>query len=340
MQKSISVNIKKKSKELKKEGTTSFYVTDPLTGSAIIHGATNSRPKAYAGEHIDCPWDDPKEKILENGDAFLITNDFPAIETGSVEYERYKILVGDLYELEQARGECLVTIYSQKHEGHWLNLPESTLIDVIGLWAKSTERSKNTKDIVYTQIFENDGPLNTMTHPHGQQYNFTVLPPFITNEIRNSEEFYKKHSKNIFEAILEVETAAKDRIVCENEHFIAFIPPGGRWPYQMRVIPKKRVLWVFELDEEQKKGLVDIITKVRKTYKKFFSGSYEPTIMMNIHQAPFDKSYKDTYGFRVEFYNTALSPTAEKLMFSLENSTGLIAYGNIPEKSAQDLREV
>ncbi|RJR15671.1 galactose-1-phosphate uridylyltransferase [Candidatus Microgenomates bacterium] len=329
------------SKQLKASSNTlkSFYTEDPITGNVVIHGATNNRPKAYAGEIIDCPWDNPKTILLQRGNAFLVPNDFPALSENSASDPQLDYLANNIYRICNARGECLIVIYSKQHKGHWLTLNDETLNDVVALWAMSTKRAQE-KGFQYAHIFENDGPLNSMHHPHGQQYNLMDIPPFQKHEIRRAQKHFAKTGKNIFDMVLEAETKNNERIIYENEDFIVFAAPGAKWPFQVRILPKKRALWVFEFSENQQKQLADVITKVRKSYAAYFTNKYKPTFMMNLIQAPFDNEelYRQVYGFRIDIFCTALSDKAEKLMFSLENATGLIAYSTTPEEIAEELR--
>lgn len=96
----------------------STIVTDPLTGSSTIHGQTNKRPKAYAGEVKQCPWDEPKKVILTVGSAFITINDFPAIDSKSLSQPQSKEVIDEVYSVKSAHGECLMVIYSNQHDAH------------------------------------------------------------------------------------------------------------------------------------------------------------------------------------------------------------------------------
>lgn len=320
----------------------SFYTEDPITGTVVIHGATNKRPKAYVGEFIACPWDKPKNSILEEHGSFLTWNDFPALDANSLEDQIVKANVGDLYSVKNARGECLMVIYSREHRGHWLSLPKEQLLHVVHLWMHATLRAKEKK-CKYTLIFETDGPHNTMTHPHGQQYNFADIPTQIVAEINRTHTYYQKSGTNLFRDILRVELDSSERIIFSDNSWIAFAPPGAKWPFQIRILPKKHLLWLDEMSDEEAKDLVTILTNVRQAYANYFSKGYTPTVMMDILQSPLDEHedfYRSIFGLRIDFFCTALSEKGEKLMFSLENGSGLIAYGSTPEEIAQKLREI
>lgn len=319
----------------------SFYTHDPISGNVALHGATNKRPKAYAGDTPKCPWDSiPTEPVLKSGEAFLVKNDFPAIHDSSLDLKSDSTDLNELYKVSLARGGCYVAIYTHEHDKRWDQLSDSQKLDVINLWADSTLHLKENNEINFVQIFENIGPKNSMTHPHGQIYSLSEVPPKVDQELTNSYNFHKRTGANLFSQILETEISSKYRIVYENKSFIAFSPPGAEWPYQIRVLPKRHVLWIFELNNEERKDFAEIITKIRIGLTKLFNENYKPTIMMTLQQAPFDDkyNYKEIYGMRMEFYNTALSKVAEKLMYSVENSTGLKVYGSNAEDIAEELR--
>lgn len=319
----------------------SIAVTDPLMGTTAVHGQTNKRPKAYAGEHIPCPWDTISSPLLRYNTAYLVSNDYPALSSERYSYQ--SLLLDDLYPIESALGACYVVIYSEDHEKHWLTLSKEEQQNVVRLWVESTKMIRKKRRFRYTHIFENDGPINTMTHPHGQQYAFVSLPPYIQEELRRCMVFYKHRKQNLFQNIQEVETRNKKRIIVENASWFAYVPPGARWPFQVRILPKRSVLWIDMLTDCELLDLAESITMIRHAYARYFSHSYRPTIMMNVFQAPFDRSsvkYQQYYRMRVEFFVTALSSNAEKLMFSIENSTGYSLYSQTPEETASVLRDM
>ncbi len=319
----------------------SIAVTDPLMGTTAVHGQTNRRPKAYAGEYIPCPWDAITSPLLRYNTACLVPNDYPALSSDRYSYQ--SLLLDDLYPIESALGVCYVVIYSEDHEKHWLTLSKEERENVVHLWAESTRMIRKNKKLRYTHIFENDGPINTMTHPHGQQYAFVSVPLYIQDELRRCMLFYKYRKQNLFQKIQEVEMRNKKRIIIENESWFAYAPPGARWPFQVRILPKRSVLWLDMLTDRELSDLAESLTMIRHVYARYFSHSYRPTIMMNIFQSPCDRSYlkyQRYYRMRVEFFVTALSSNAEKLMFSIENSTGYSLYSQTPEETASILRSL
>lgn len=318
-------------------------LSDPLMGTSSVHGVTNNRPKAYSGEQIPCPWDKKYDNaLLTYGESYIVVNDYPALMNLDSLIDTHKEEMSSLFNSRFGKGECLVIIYSHAHEGHWLTLSEQNQWDIIELWVNSSVRSNKLKGCKYSLIFENDGPLNSMPHPHGQQYNFYEIPPSVKSEISRARQYYKSNNKNLFSSLYEKEVEDASRIIVENRSYIAFIPPGAKWPYQVRILPRRNVTHLYDLSGTEREDLYLIITDVRLAYKRLFSGTYKPTIMMNILQAPYgnDDDLHKTFGFRVEFFNTALNVKAEKLMFSVENSTGYSIYSQRAEETAQQLRSV
>jgi UDPglucose--hexose-1-phosphate uridylyltransferase len=280
---------------------------------------------------------------LQVNDAFLTGNDFPALPSASLSEKKKIALLNGVYPVSNARGECLMVIYSSRHDARWLTLSTHERRDVVALWTQATERSKHLPGCVFTEIFENDGPINSMPHPHGQQYNFGDIPPAISSELARCSAYTDREKRNLFRSLYEAEVDHRTRVVYQNATFISFVPPGARWPFQVRILPRKQILWLTELSGKERNDLEEIITLVRRSYAQFFTSSYQPTIMMTVQQAPFNRAdsyYRSIYGFRVEFYNTALSQNAEKLMFSIENSTGYVLYSDPADIIASKLKKV
>ena len=75
----------------------------------------------------------------------------------------------------------------------------------------------------------------TLHHPHGQIYAF----PFVTPRVRQHGDpgplpTRLQSGQNLFEDLVAAELDEGTRIVARNEHWVAFVPPAARWPYEVR----------------------------------------------------------------------------------------------------------
>ena len=69
---------------------------------------------------------------------------------------------------------------------------------------------------------------------------------------RTQLEFYKTHGKPMLMDYIELELAQKERIVVENDMWIAVVPFWALWPYETLLLPKRHVLRFADLTDEER----------------------------------------------------------------------------------------
>ena len=71
----------------------------------------------------------------------------------------------------------------------------------------------------YVTIFENRGAMMGASnpHPHGQIWANATIPNEPAKELASFRHFQREHSACLLCSYLKLESAMKERIVCENE---------------------------------------------------------------------------------------------------------------------------
>jgi UDPglucose--hexose-1-phosphate uridylyltransferase len=77
----------------------------------------------------------------------------------------------------------------------------------------------------------------TLHHPHGQVYAFPFVPPRTGRLLARARAYRTRTGRNLFDDLVASELADGRRIVARNEHWIAFVPPAPRWPYEVMLFP-------------------------------------------------------------------------------------------------------
>ena len=71
------------------------------------------------------------------------------------------------------------------------------------------------------------------------------------------------------------ELIAKERVILENNHFVVLVPYFAYWPYETIVLPSKRnVKRLYELTEDEKHSLADILKRLLAKYDNLFECSF------------------------------------------------------------------
>lgn len=250
-------------------------------------------------------------------DVYVFTNDFSALLPVTPEggENEQGLLVSN-----SESGICKVICFSPDHS---LTLPvmqEEAIVKVIQLWKDEFKTLSENKNIRYIQIFENKGEIMGCSnpHPHGQIWASSSLPLELTKETTQQKKYYEEHGKSLLSAYLDVELQKRERIVLENEHFVALVPYWAVWPYETMIICKRHVQTIAQFTAEEEKAFASILKQLTTKYDNLFNSSFPYSAGM--HQAPVNDGQDHTaWHWHMHFYPPLLrSATVKKFMVGYE----------------------
>lgn len=287
-----------------------------------------------------CPFCPGSGKVPEDFQVLKYDNDFPALSENPPEPDK---VGSELYKTKKAYGKCEVILYSKEHNAVLSDLSVEHIKKLVDLWSLRYEELSKDKEIKYILEFENRGEEVgvTMPHPHGQIYGYSVMPLKIQTELNSCREYYDENKECLICNMNREEINFKERIVMENEDFIAYIPFFTDYPYGLFVVSKEHYSKMIDFNDRVKTNFADILKKVSGTFDSLFNKRFP--YMMCIHQAPVNSpeygNYNEYYHFHVEFYPPLRS--ADKIKFNASSETGAWAACNprAVEDTAEELRE-
>jgi len=246
----------------------------------------------------------------------------------------------DLYRVKPSLGICEVVLYRPGHEGTLTDCSLEEIYKLILVWADRFRELGNRKEIKYVFIFENKGEIigTTLPHPHGQIYAFSYIPPRVRRELDNCRRHYRKFGRCLLCEVLKKERKAKERIVCENEHFTALIPFYARWPYELHLFSRRHLGSLAEMKDEEYHNLAILLKEVLVRYDLLWNRSF-PYIMV-MHQSPTDGGKYPHYHFHIEFYPPYRAPDKLKYLAGCESGAGTYINDTLPEEKAAELRAI
>lgn len=246
---------------------------------------------------------------------YVFTNDF-----GALLPEAHQVTPQNpLFHAEAIQGICRVICFSPDHS---LTLPQmelSHIEEVINLWKKEYEDLGSKDFINYVQIFENKGEIMGCSnpHPHGQIWATSVIPDEPEKEQKQQLAYYNRHGRTLLQDYLEEELKSGERIVIENESFVALVPFWAVWPYETMIIPKRPVSNILEFTKHEVSAYADILKRLTCKYDNLFQTSFPYSA--GIHQAPTDGANHPEWHFHMHFYPPLLrSATVKKFMVGFE----------------------
>ncbi len=247
---------------------------------------------------------------------FVFDNDFgallPNIETGTFD-ER------GLLRAQSERGICRVICFSPRHDRTLPNMPLSDIRRVVDVWAAQTREIGSEDFINYVQIFENNGAAMgaSSPHPHCQIWTNEHVPTESAKELRAQLEYAETKDACLLCDYLAVESAAGERIVLQNDHFVVLVPFWAVWPFETIVLSRRHVGSLPDLDDAERDGLADIVKRLTTRYDNLFQVSFPYS--MGWHQSPTDGAPHPETHLHAHYYPPLLrSATVRKFMVGYE----------------------
>jgi UDPglucose--hexose-1-phosphate uridylyltransferase len=190
---------------------------------------------------------------------------------------------------------------------------------VVDVWCEQFEELGTNPMINYVQIFENKGSIMGCSnpHPHGQIWSSSSVPTELIKESKSQKEYFEKHGTTLLGDYLNAELGKKERLLVENEHFVALVPYWAVWPFETMIISRRAVQNILQLTEEERSGLADIYKQLTVKYDNLFEVSF--AYSAGLHQAPTDGKDYPEWHLHMHFYPPLLrSASVKKFMVGYE----------------------
>jgi UDPglucose--hexose-1-phosphate uridylyltransferase len=270
-------------------------------------------------------------------ETFVFRNDFAALLPETPPYASDQ---DGLLRSESVRGECRVICFSPRHDLTLARMSVPERLRVVRMWAEqSAELGRRWR---WVQVFENRGEQMGASnpHPHGQIWALDRLPTEVAREDACQREFHAERGRPLLLAYAERERDLGERVVVEEEGWLAVVPYWAVWPFETLLLPLFPVTRLDLLNEKQQASLARILGRLLSRYDNLFATSFPYS--MGWHGAPFepDRPPAGHWQLHAHFYPPLLrSATVRKFMVGFE----LLAEAQrdlTPEQAAARLAEL
>jgi len=313
---------------------------NPLLEEWVIV-ATHRQERTYkppAGHCPLCPTrtgEEPTEVPEPDYEIVVFENRFPSLQLPAPE----PAVAGNwLHPVAPGEGVCEVVLYSPNHDSTLADESVEALERLVRVWRDRFESLGSRREIRYVFIFENKGDVIgvTLSHPHGQIYAFSYVPPHIERELQASRSHYAQHRRCLLCDVLEDERQDGRRVVSENPSFVAVVPFYARFPYEVHILAVRHLQSLNEITRQEEHHLAAILKDILVRYDRLFGFSL-PYIMA-IHQRPTDRRDYSYFHFHIEFYPPHRSATKLKYLAGCESGAGSFVNDTLAEEKAAELR--
>lgn len=251
-------------------------------------------------------------------DTFVFMNDFAAVlpdappapftpESGPEQ----------LLRVEPVPGTARVMCFSPRHD---LTLPEmadASIRNVVEMWAEQT--TDLGRRYRWVQVFENKGEIMGCSnpHPHGQVWGIDTLPNEPSKEDEQQRIYLAREGRPLLVDYTNLEAERRERVVVENDDWLAIVPFWAVWPYETMLLPRRHVLRLPDLSDGERESLARILKRLLIRYDNLFKTSFPYS--MGWHGAPFGPEPHDHWQLHAHFLPPLLrSATVKKFMVGYE----------------------
>ena len=249
---------------------------------------------------------------------FVFENDFPALAKEFIVAALDDENVG-LLRAETESGVCRVICFSPQHDLTLANMALSDIVSVVELWTDQAAELGERTDVSYVQIFENRGAMMGASnpHPHCQIWATRNLPNEPAFELGAQREYLTQRKASLLSAYLALEIKRRERIVAENESWVALVPFWAVWPFETMLLPRRNVASLEALTTTERESLASMLKTVAFGYNQVFNTPFPYS--MGLHPAPSDDQEHPEWQLHVHFYPPLLrSASIRKFMVGFE----------------------
>ncbi len=296
-------------------------------------------PFCYGNEHMT-----PREVLAYRDDSpkadtpgwalRVIPNKFPALE----QYDAREGLAFDnangwnFLESYQGYGVHEVIIETPDHNRHLADLKDDELALVLKSFEERLRSLAGDPRLKYVQIFRNHlrEAGASIEHPHCQLLALPFIPPLLEKEYRRCREYYQDEGRCLVCTLLEEEEKMGERVVLENDSFLAFIPFAAPLPFTTWIIPRGHASSLEVSADNWEEKLAPVL---KGFLAKLSQKLEDPPYNLYLHLAPLRSESLPYYHWHMEIIPKLT------IVAGLEMATGTYINVSKPEEAAKFLRE-
>jgi len=189
----------------------------------------------------------------------VVPNKYPAL---IIEGELIKEGEG-LYDKMSGIGAHEVIIETPNHDENFADFPVEHIALVFKAYKERILDLEKDPRFQYVMVFKNHGRAAgaSLEHSHSQLIALPILPRMIVSEINGAQSHFDYKERCIFCDIIHQEIKLNERVVCQNNEFIAITPFAPRTPFEMWVLPKKHASAYYSMDDQEIDALAEVFSE-------------------------------------------------------------------------------
>lgn len=258
-----------------------------------------------------------------------VQNKYPALQR---EGERKRVFDGVRREISGV-GYHEVLVESPLHNTcPALESPEQLTLMLKAFQQRGWEIAKDRR-VQHIIYFKNHGLRagTSLVHPHTQLIGLPVVPYSVRTRTEEARRYFDDTGNCVFCEMLEHELANGQRIVAQNDKFVAFIPYAAFSPFHLWILPRAHEADFLRVLAEELSALGSLL---RTVLRKLYIGLRDPDYNYIIRSVP----VRDPGDEYLHWY-LSIVPRLNRTA-GFEMGSGMFINTALPEESAAFLRAV
>lgn len=225
----------------------------------------------------------------------VVPNKYPAL---MIEGNLDKEGVG-LFDRMNGVGAHEVIIDSPDHYKDLADVDDKQAEEVIWAYLGRSIDLRRDNRFKYILIFRNYGKAAgaSLEHPHSQLIALPIVPKRVSEEVHSASQYFEYRERCVFCDLIRQETEDRERIVCENKHFLCFAPFVSRFPYELWIMPKSHFSDFSTMEKELVKPLGLILRDALHKLKVVLN---DPPYNYIVHTSPINGHEREDYHWHIE----------------------------------------
>ncbi len=268
----------------------------------------------------------------------VVPNKYPALRVeGSTERRGL-----GMFDMMTGVGAHEIIIESPDHDWRMGDGPPEAIQPILMAWQLRLSDLYRDDRLRYCVLFRNTGAEAgaTISHPHSQIMAIPVVPGRVKSKLKAARDYYARKERCIFCDVLAQELAMGERIVMENDHFVAFAPFASRFPFELAIYPRRHAQDFTEMDEPSRTALAEVLHHSLAQLRPAL-GRPAYNFVLNIAPNPTPRPGKPDYWSTLELdyhWHIEILPRVTTVA-GFEWGTGFYINPVAPEDAARFLRE-
>ena len=324
---------------------------DPITGRwVIIATERGKRPSDFQTGTTkktdkDCPLCEGKEantpsEILSKREIGTAPNE-PGWQVRVVPSKNPLLVIeGDLnrsgiglYDMMEGIGAHEIIVETPEHITDISELPVEQIALAFDVYIERMESLRQDQRFKYMLLFKNHGEQSggELDHTHSNLIALPIVPKTVKKKLEGSISYFEYKSRCIFCDILHHELTLNERVVVENDFYVAITPFASRFPFEVWILPKEHQARFVYIDEKHRRSLAFILKEVLTRLNRALD---LPPYNYLINTLPVNSEYTSEFHWHLE-----ILPRLTR-MAGFEWGTGFFINPTTPEDAAMYLKEV